>query len=134
MPDSLQGVYAEFVGKFLGKSLSYADHKFKESFHRDGRRLLKLLAAELEYPPQSYDLSCNKAGVAVSGEITLHTDNLYVQLSQHPFSGKRIAFRICTCKARKDHHTGPNNYADLEWGGLEKLLWTCRRVLQAAAH
>ena len=43
-----------------------------------------------------YDLRTTKAGVAVSGEITLHGDRLYVQVSQ-PATGhdSRILFRTC---------------------------------------
>ncbi|KAA3442046.1 hypothetical protein C7I87_32575 [Mesorhizobium sp. SARCC-RB16n] len=53
------------------RSCSY-DEQQKRRFHTTGRSKLKKLAAELALPPGSYDLRSNKAGIAVSGEITLH--------------------------------------------------------------
>jgi hypothetical protein len=46
------------------------------------RRQLLALAAALGFGAGDYDLRSNEAGIAVSGEITLHADRLYVQASQ----------------------------------------------------
>ena len=55
----------------------------------------------------------SKPGTAVSGEITLHGDHLYVQVSQSALgSHSGILFR--TCKGRKDYVGGPNNFASLD--------------------
>jgi hypothetical protein len=49
----------------------------------------------------------------VSGEITLHTERLYVQASQSAMGNANgILFR--TCKRRKDYAGGSNNFASLD--------------------
>jgi hypothetical protein len=53
----------------------------KALFHRRGEALLVQIAQDLGYHQDQYDLRSNPAGIAVSGEITLHTDDLYVQFS-----------------------------------------------------
>jgi hypothetical protein len=89
------------------------DSARKEQFHRLARRQLKLLANALGLSPAQYDLRNNRAGVAVSGEITLHTDALYIQVSQ-PFGGFDSGILIRTCQHRKDYVGGPNNFAGLD--------------------
>jgi hypothetical protein len=91
------------------KSVAY-NGAAKRLFHTRARRQLKKLADALGLPPDGYDLRSNKAGIAVSGEITLHTDHLYVQASQPAFGGDTgVLFR--TCQGRKDYVGGPNNFA-----------------------
>jgi len=82
----------------------------KTVFHRDVRKCLKALAVELGFPPESYDLRSNKAGIAVSGEITLHHEDVYVQVSQS-ITGAEILMRHC--QGRKDYTGGPNNFAPI---------------------
>ena len=94
------------------KDFAYDDMR-KERFHRVARRQLKLLAHALSLSPAQYDLRNNRAGVAVSGEITLHTDTLYIQVSQ-PFGGFDSGILIRTCQHRKDYVGGPNNFASLD--------------------
>lgn len=53
------------------RSCSY-DEQHKRRFHTIARSRLKKLAAELNLPSGCFDLRSNKAGIAVSGEITLH--------------------------------------------------------------
>lgn len=89
------------------------DAAAKRLFHSRARSQLRGLATALGLPPGSYDLRSNPAGIAVSGEITLHTDCLYVQASQSAMgSDNGILFR--TCKGRKDYVGGPNNFASLD--------------------
>ncbi len=93
------------------RPVSY-DAPAKRAFHTRARRQLKQLAAALGLPPGAYDLRSNQGGVAVSGEVTLHTDRLYVQASQPATShDSGILFR--TCEGRRDYHGGPNNFASL---------------------
>ena len=60
-----------------------------------------------------YDLRSNQAGIAVSGEIILHSDHLYVQVSQLAM-GHRSGVLFRNCKGRKDYVGGPNNFASLD--------------------
>ena len=85
----------------------------KATFHRLGKRALLDLAKEMGLARSDFNISNNKAGIAVSGEITLHTDNVYIQLSQRCFgSGNEILYRTCT--DRKDYTGGANHTAPVE--------------------
>jgi hypothetical protein len=96
----------------FGKQVAY-DTVAKRLFHSRARSQLRRLATALGLRPGSYDLRSNPAGIAVSGEITLHSDRLYVQASQSAMgNGSGILFR--TCKGRKDYVGGPNNFAPLD--------------------
>jgi hypothetical protein len=93
-------------------SVAYDDVR-KREFHRLARHQLGLLAKALDLPSGSYDLRSNMAGIAVSGEITLHAERIYVQASQ-PFGGFDSGLLIRTCNGRKDYVGGPNNLASLD--------------------
>ena len=94
------------------KPVAY-DPYAKEAFHRSAKRQLRLVADALGLQPQSYDLRSNKAGIAVSGEITLHADRVYVQASQ-PATAHDTGILFRTCQGRKDYYGGPNNFASLD--------------------
>jgi hypothetical protein len=94
------------------KPVAY-DTAAKEAFHRNARRQLKLLADALGLPPEKFDLRSNKAGIAVSGEFTLHADHVYVQVCQS-LMGHQSGILIRTCQDRKDYVGGPNNFASLD--------------------
>jgi hypothetical protein len=101
----------------------------KHLFHREARKCLQALAVALCLPRQAYDLRSNKGGIAVSGEITLHTGTLYVQVCQ-PATGWDSGVLIRTCKGRNDYTGGPNNFAPLrDLDGIERLAGHCQRVL-----
>lgn len=93
------------------KSCSY-DEKQKLAFHRAARAALKRLADELGLPADSYDLRSNKAGIAVAGEVTLHGEAIYVQVSQS-MMGSDKSVLIRTCNGRKDYTGGTNHFAPL---------------------
>lgn len=94
------------------KSCSY-DEVQKRRFHSTARSRLKKLAATLDLPPGSYDLSSNKSGIAVSGEIILHHQRFYLQVGQYGLkSGHGILIR--TCKDRRDYTGGANHVVDLQ--------------------
>ena len=79
----------------FAKRVAY-DPDTKRQFHDYARRQLRALAAALDLAEHDYDLRSNQGGTAVSGEITLHADRLYVQVSQ-PATGANsgILFRSC---------------------------------------
>jgi hypothetical protein len=94
------------------KSCSYDDEQ-KRRFHSTARSRLKKLAAELRLAAGSYDVRSNRAGIAVSGEITLHHDRFYLQVGQFGLSsGHGILIR--TCKGRRDFTGGPNHFVGLQ--------------------
>jgi hypothetical protein len=51
--------------------------------------------------------------IAVSGEITLHADRLYVQASQ-PATGSDTGILFRSCEGRRDYIGGRNNFASLD--------------------
>jgi hypothetical protein len=117
-------------------SYSEEGHAQKQAFHADGKKFLAALAKALGYVPGDYDLRSNIAGMAVSGEVTLHSDHLYVQLSEscmHP--GVQVLYRACS--GRKDY-TGKTNHfakmADLRSTEAQALvLRTMRGLIEQAA-
>ena len=111
------------------KPCAYDDEQ-KRSFHTTAKRCLKALANALGFQPGSFDLRTNAGGIAVSGEITLHTDHLYVQVSQ-PATGADTGVLIRTCKGRKDYTGGRNHFAPLSTlDRIDVLATLCRAILQ----
>ena len=101
----------KFQNKFHGVSLSY-NELGKREFHKDGKSLLRALAKELEWPAGTYDVRSNLAGIACSGEITLHHEKVYIQLSD--WFGEKIKFLVRSCKGRKDYTGGANHFVCLD--------------------
>ena len=91
----------------------------KAEFKRLSRRLLKAAAELLGLPKESYDLRYNAAGVAVSGDATLHHETFYVQAN-----AEMDWILVRSCKGRKDYMGGANlsyPYARLRDEGAEGL-------------
>jgi hypothetical protein len=92
-------------------SCSYEPDR-KRRFHTVARARLRRLAAELGFPPASFDLRSNQGGIAVSGEITLHHEYVYVQVCQ-PATRADTGILIRTCEGRRDYTGGRNHFAPL---------------------
>lgn len=90
----------------------------KREFLRMSEQLAIMLAARMGLNEDQYDVRVNKAGPAVSGEVTLHTENHYVYISQ--FSGiLDKGFLVRTCNGRKDYTGGRNHY--VKWSDLRNM-------------
>ncbi len=89
------------------------DAEAKRRFHRHARAQLLKLAEALGLEPQDYDLRSNAGGIAVSGEITMHADRLYVQASQ-PATRADTGILFRSCEGRRDYTGGRNNFASLD--------------------
>jgi len=87
----------------------------KEEFIKLCRAYLKMIVAELGLTKEQYEIRVNRSGVAGSGDITLHSDTLYVQLSQS--CCYRSMFMYRSCKGQRDCIGGTNQW--MEW---KKLL------------
>lgn len=94
------------------KSFSYNEEN-KKQLHNAALKALRKLAANLDLEKSSYDVRSNKAGIAVSGEITLHADKIYVQISES-FMGPGLQVMYRTCNHRKDYTGHQNNYATVD--------------------
>lgn len=88
------------------------DEAAKRTFHAEGRTAMRRLADALGLANDSYDIRSNKGGVAVSGEITLHGDEVYVQLSLGGLGQDReILYRRVS--GRKDYCGQRNHFASI---------------------
>lgn len=111
------------------KPCAYDDEQ-KGLFLATARRRLKSLAATLGFTPESFDLRANRGGIAVSGEITMHHEQLYVQVCR-PATRADTGILIRTCRGRKDYTGGRNHFASLSLlDDLPALASRCRAVLQ----
>ncbi len=90
---------------------AYASEQ-KRRFHSLARTRLRCLAGVLGFAPASYDLRSNAGGIAVSGEITLHHEKVYVQVSQ-PATRADTGILIRCCAGRQDYVGGRNHFAPL---------------------
>jgi len=89
------------------------DPEVKQRFHTAARARLRRLATTLRFPLGSFDLRSNLGGIAVSGEITLHHDDVYIQVCQ-PASGADSGILIRACQGRRDYTGGRNHLASLD--------------------
>lgn len=88
------------------------DAQAKRAFHREARSALRVAARHLGLDLDQYDLRSNFAGPAVSGEITLHGDEIYVQVSIPCIRpGREVMFR--RCKGRQDYLGMSNHFCDI---------------------
>jgi len=111
------------------KPCAYDDEQ-KRRFHREAKKRLKELAGELGFTSAGHDLRTNAGGIAVSGEITLHADTLYVQVSQ-PATGCDSGILIRSCEGRKDYTGGPNHLCPLSClDDIPQLAHHCRAVIK----
>lgn len=103
----------------------------KERFHRMAHGRLRRLAKALGFAAGTFDLRSNPGGIAVSGEITLHHEDVYVQVCQ-PASRADTGILIRTCEGRRDYTGGPNHYAPLRLLDDEAALAAAVRTVLAA--
>lgn len=81
----------------------------KIAFHREAKRVLRALAQEMGLKDGTYEVRSNKGGPAVTGEITLHGEFIYVQIVGVPLhNGANVIYR--SCSSTKDFTGGPNNW------------------------
>ena len=103
----------------------------KRAFHSKGRAFLRALAKEIG--AADFDIRSNQGGIAVSGEVTLHTPRLYVQLSESCVGGGGVGILFRTCNSKRDYCGGTNNWSTMERlrngeGSLERFVEACARM------
>jgi hypothetical protein len=107
--------------EIYASDLSYCDPYLKDDFHRKGKKVFRRVAVCMGLRPGEYNVRSNKAGVAVSGEIILHTDSVYLQLEQS-ILGDDSALLMRSCKGRNDYVGGMNHFAPIDaLSDLEQL-------------
>lgn len=97
------------------RGVSY-DADAKATFHAEGRKAIKRLAAALGLARGNHQVRSCQGGIAVAGEIILHSDQIYVQLSIGLMGrGHDVMFR--RVEGRNDYTGGPNH-----WASIDELL------------
>jgi hypothetical protein len=99
----------------------------KTRFKLDGKHALKELAKAIGL--SDYDLRFNAGGPAVSGEVTLHGERIYVQIADSCM-GKRVAVLFRKCKGRKDYCGETNHFAPVQDLANGKLAQRISALLQ----
>lgn len=97
-------------------SVDAIGYEAKAAKHRSTRGALRGLAKALGLAPGSYDIRSNMAGDAVSGEVTLHAEGVYIM------AGSPCGLLVRTCKGRRDFCGGPNNWFDAALLGAPDVL------------
>lgn len=82
------------------------DENAKRRIASQFKAQLRKVATALGLDKDQYDLRFNPGGIAVWGEVTLHTDKWYVQASR----GCDMGVLVRTCKGRRDYTGGMNHY------------------------
>ena len=114
------------------------DAPAKDLFHADGRRAMQKLATALALSDSSYSIRSNRSGPAVSGEITLHGEEVWVQLSLGALGPDyEVSFRRVT--GRDDYASDRRRFATIrELLNPERFAERLRRELRlkpaAAEH
>lgn len=129
MPDrtALRGLCAEALSDLARRPMLAIlalrgvahDESAKRLFHAEARKALRRLAEALGLDPAACDIRVCAGGPAVSGEVILHGDELYVQIALSGYGPGEILFRRVT--GRRDFCGGRNH-----WAGIRELLDTDR--------
>jgi hypothetical protein len=104
-------IVSEFCDIAITEDLSYNEEP-KDKWHRLGKKVCKQIADVLGLTPNTYDIRSNKGGIAVSGEVTLHAEHIYIQFAQSCVGGHQFMYR--SCKGRKDYTGGTNRWMSFE--------------------
>ena len=99
-----------FVELASGPDIGYQPDK-KRQFKLDALFILKGLAELMQLQHDEYVVRWNEGGIAVSGDATLHTNEVYIHFSQLA-GGQGTGFMWRTCKGQKDFVGGFNRWAD----------------------
>ena len=115
-PNLSQRFLNEVRDLWVKTNLTY-DAETKDVAHKKAMRLLRHFARHvLNLPDEKFTVRSNKAGPAVSGEVTLHTEpfpdcprGIYIMISQG--SPNTILYR--GCDGRNDYTGYRNNHAGM---------------------
>lgn len=123
---ALHDTYLKQTAKIWDTSvLSYAESIDKINAHKRAERVLRHLASRvLGLDKYQYSIRSNMAGIASSGDVTLHTDALglqggsygiYVAVAQSLAGTETVLYRAC------DHRADYVGYTN-HWATFEDVL------------
>jgi len=108
----------------------------KEAYLKNGKAWLRLLAEKLGLTPAQYELRVNRGGIAVSGEVTLHSDTLYLQLFESCIGGRGVSVLYRSCHGRADYTGGANHEIAMaalkHANSMDLLIRECTQLGQIA--
>lgn len=113
------------LSRILRINLAY-NEEGKAAFKKAAISELRKLAKALKLSKGTFDIRFNAGGIAVSGDAILHSDTLYVHISQPYGGGFPVYYR--SCAGRKDYHGGTNNCCSAEALRSEETLAHMARV------
>ncbi len=99
----------------------------KAQFKKESMALLRKVVKALGLVKGAYDLRYTAAGIACSGDATLHAEDFYVSFNLDSMAW----ILVRTCKGRKDYTGGPNRqyrFAQLAEEGAEGLAEFIRHI------
>lgn len=85
------------------------DAQAKQKFHNQARKVLREIAKKIGVEKSEFNVSSNKAGPASVGEVTFHSDKLYIQIGG--LNPENVLYR--SCNGRKDSTGGTNQWTDM---------------------
>ena len=99
-------ILIDFADWMLHKPLISEYDGSKKIFHQRGKRVLRIIAKSLEIPDEIYEIRYNRGGPAVSGDLVLHSDHVYIM-----FNADHVCDWILyrSCLSRTDYSGGPNH-------------------------
>ncbi len=99
------------LSSILNQDLSY-NLESKQKFHKAAKSALNKLAKHLNLNKEDYSIRVNAGGISVSGEVVLHHEKFYLDISQSCLGkGKEIMYR--SCKGKNDYTGGTNNFTSV---------------------
>ncbi len=113
--------------EFVDRANSGIVGEHKERWHRLGRSLAKTLAEKMGMPKDSYKIQSCKGSSASSGEITLHSDWVYIQFGITCFGGE-TRFMYRTCDGLWDFTGGINRF--MEFSELLNLDKVAAKIME----
>lgn len=114
------------------RGVSY-DDAAKRAFHSEGRTAMRRLAEALQLAEAGFEVRSQRAGPACSGEITLHGEEVWVQLSLGALGPDReLMYR--RVRGRDDHIGDRNRFASIrDLLSPDRFAGRVRRELQLSA-
>lgn len=108
------------------------DDRRKKRFHNLAKRYLRALAEDLNISQSNYDLRVTVGGIAVAGEVTLHSDRLYIQAHFSLIRSGQLCLMIRGVRGRKDYCGWTNRFVPLVSGCEADVLRTCAAASREA--
>jgi len=106
----------------------YCDPKKKNLLHSRGIRFLKELAKDLKLT--NFNVRSNRAGIAVSGEITLISDQLYVSISQTYTRRSDLLILMRGVKHNKDYSGLRNREKYMATTAIAEVKGVCAEAIR----